>query len=261
MIVPAQQIHRIPVNFDDVCLPQVPFREAAAKKAHGFDADLARGLRVVGCVADGEDFTGLQAVEFLESRLEDVRVRLGFLGVIAGGARLDQIVDLEQFRVMLEFILLGRTGEGDLQALRPHVLEEFRHPRKRTELVPEFFLEKLAALRLDLVLLFFQFLLCEEHRQQLVTALADLRADLLERGVPTVADQNLPPGFGVLIDRVQEGAVDANNTRRAASRVGPEKDGPPGSRTAKHRLRRVAGFPPGGGPRLAPGAVRIINRR
>ena len=49
---------------------------------------------------------GRHAAELFHGGLENVRVRLGFFGVVAGRARFDQVLDVEQLRVVFEFILL-----------------------------------------------------------------------------------------------------------------------------------------------------------
>ena len=57
-----------------------------------------------------------------------------FLGVVGGGAGLDQVLDFEQFGVMFSTRLLGRTGERDFDAVPLDPLEQRAHAGERLHL-------------------------------------------------------------------------------------------------------------------------------
>src|ERR1700730_18622702 len=140
-------------------------------------------------------------------------MRLRLFGIVGGGFLVDEILDTCDSFVGEEFGGLRGGGERNPLSVDADAFEELTHGRKAPHLGQIFFLEELAAVGLDLLPTCVDLLLREEHRQELITALADLRAH--RREVNRVADmrQCFLPGLGMEVDRINQGAVDVEDDR------------------------------------------------
>ena len=143
--------------------------------------------------------------------LEDVGVRLALFRVVRRGLLVDQVGDVGGLLVCLEFVVLGRGREGDADSVRQDPLEQGPHAGKRPHVWKVAFLQDGRPMFVQLAAPGLHVVPAQEHRHQLVAALADLRADGLEGDVVAVVAERLLPGLGVHVDGVDQGSVDVED--------------------------------------------------
>src|SRR2546423_3418608 len=109
-VVACEEVCGVIVDSYAACGEQVLAGKAAGEEADCFESGLARGLRVIGRVADDDDAGSGRAAEARERGLEDVWVRLRLFGVVLRGLFFDEVFYTCEFFVSLQLIAFGRRG-------------------------------------------------------------------------------------------------------------------------------------------------------
>src|SRR5205085_3825146 len=126
-VVACEKVCGVPVDSYAARRAQVLAGEAAGEEADCFESRFARGLCVVGRVADDDDTGSRRIAEERERGLEDVWVRLRLLGIVLRGLFFDEVFYICDLFVSLQLVGFGRRGEGDALAVSLDSLEQFAH--------------------------------------------------------------------------------------------------------------------------------------
>ncbi len=220
---------------------------------------LAAASCVVGRVAHHDHVAGRDVAEPGQGGPEDVRLRLGLLGVVGRGLGVGEPLDVGDPLVGLELVGLGRGRQHDARAIGPDALEQRAHVGERPDPAEVALLQDLAPALVERLALLVQLLPAQEHRHELVAALADLPADRVERHVAPDLPERVDPGLGVEVDGVDQRSVhvedDSLDHREPPLRAGNAFAPPVAVHHRGRAATRERWFPPGAGRHRPPGGA------
>ena len=104
LIVSREQVSRSVINREATRIAEPCLREAATAEANGSQAGLPGCLGIVGRVADNNDFRLVDGPELGHGGLKDIRMWLGFFGVIRGGLDVYQPLNAGDLLVGSQFL-------------------------------------------------------------------------------------------------------------------------------------------------------------
>ena len=148
---------------------------------------------------------------FLTRGFENIGMRLGSSDIRGRSVGLDQIVDLSDLFILIQFVFFGRRSQRDFSSIAPDPLEQLAHFGERFDLRQVFRAKQLAAIFVQLPAETAQFVNREKHRQKLIGAFADLPTNCFERHFLIELLEGNLPGFSMKIDGIDQRAVDVED--------------------------------------------------